>query len=337
MVLSKSVRTQRQISSISIKKNIPKIIIIGLICIGLFIIPRIFSPKDIELSKENNQTITSGIPEYSKSDTSNSSFAELIEYTLFLINAARSKNNISEVNLNDIQSAQLHAENMLNVGFFSHWNLEGEKPYMRYSKNGGNGIVSENIGWIRFSGTLDPKKAINHSLYQMLYEDSSWQWVHRDNILNPMNNQVDLGIAYNETCLYLVLDFEAEYFEVFEIEQNDSRFRLTAVSEIKNWIPSKIQIQFDPLPSLLTKQIINKKPYSEQYDSGKYIGTIIPKNYDSIDLFPIRAEKWLTTQYSWEVTFDLRKVFELYGEGVYTLYIFEDDRFWSSRSFWYFN
>ena len=51
--------------------------------------------------------------------------------------------------------------------------------------------------------------------------------------------------------------------------------------------------------------------------------------------FPIKAEKWVSTQYSFESIFDLSRVFEEHGEGVYTFYIFESNKIWSSSSIWY--
>ena len=54
------------------------------------------------------------------------------------------KNGLTNVTLSAIDSAQLHAENLLDNNYFSHWDLNGYKPYMRYTLAGGSGSVSEN-------------------------------------------------------------------------------------------------------------------------------------------------------------------------------------------------
>jgi uncharacterized protein YkwD len=60
--------------------------------------------------------------------------------------------NVSNITLSSVNSAQQHAENMLTNGYFSHWDTNGYKPYVRYTLAGGQGAVNENIA-ARFSST----------------------------------------------------------------------------------------------------------------------------------------------------------------------------------------
>jgi hypothetical protein len=131
------------------------------------------------------------------------------------------------------------------------------------------------------------------------------------------------------------MDFEVNSFDEFKIIREGDIFHFYVVCENKNWIPSKIDVMFDNLPSMITKRDIMNLPFSQNYDLGIYVCTIIPPYSDVIDVIPIKAEKWVSTQYSFESIFDLSMVFEEHGEGVYTFYIFESNQIWSSSSIWY--
>lgn len=308
-------------------------LILVVVLIGYrFLLQILIQDKDIAKDLNTSELIVDDENGYE-----NASITELVEFTLSLINEEREKENLPSLRLSEINNAESHAENMLKNGYFSHWSLEGKKPYMRYSELGGNGLVTENIGRVRYSTGFDLKKAINHSLHQMLFEDDDWNWIHRENILDPLHNKVGIGIAYNDTSLYIVQDFEQEYFDQFKLTKEVNRFHLIIDPEERNWVPTKIQIQYDPKPTLLSLEKIKEAPYSGTYDSGTYAATVFPKTHQETDVFPVLAEKWVSTQYTFEAIFDLTTVFEKHGEGVYTLYILESGRFWSSKSIWYGN
>jgi len=77
---------------------------------------------------ENNQNETA--PDSGSKPNINQ---ELVDYALVLINNDRQSNGKENVTLSNVNSAQIHADNMLKHSFFSHWDLNGYKPYMRYS------------------------------------------------------------------------------------------------------------------------------------------------------------------------------------------------------------
>ena len=66
------------------------------------------------------------------------------ELMLTLINAEREKAGVDPVVLGDNIAAQLHADASLENCFFSHWGIDGLKPYMRYSLAGGYQSNGEN-------------------------------------------------------------------------------------------------------------------------------------------------------------------------------------------------
>ena len=171
----------KDLTQISHKKIFVLLLILGVVIIGYRFLSNVWT-QDNDVTEELD---SSELIDYVENGYENASNTELVEFTLLLINEEREKENLPSLELSEISSAESHAENMLKKGYFSHWNLEGQKPYMRYSKLGGNGLVTENIGIVRYSPGFDLKKAINHSLHQMLYDDSDWNWIHRENILNP--------------------------------------------------------------------------------------------------------------------------------------------------------
>ena len=63
---------------------------------------------------------------------------------LELINEERVRRGVPPVELGDNWAAQLHVESALENCFFSHWGIDGLKPYMRYSLAGGYQSNGEN-------------------------------------------------------------------------------------------------------------------------------------------------------------------------------------------------
>lgn len=314
------------------KKNLKVILILVFLIIGTVLISKkIFFTEDKKI-EETNSTIN--VPE-DEIIQFNVTTETLIEYTYKLINDIRKKNNLSELEMGSLESTQLHASEMINHRFLSYWNLDGEKPYIRYSKTGGNGFISESIAKANFSESTNPKTAIDDIFQEMLNDGSEWNRFNKENIFNPIFNKISIGIAFNTTSLYLVLDFEVDTFDEFKINRDGNKFYFTVICEKRSWIPSKIDVMFDNLPSLTSKKDLRNIPFTKIYDSGTYVCTILPPYSEVIDVFPIKAEKWVSTQYSFESIFDLSRIFEEHGEGIYTFYIVESNKIWSSKSFWH--
>ena len=72
-----------------------------------------------------------------------SQYSELSDFALASINKDRSDFGIGPVTLSSIPSGQQHADSMLYSGYFSHWDTQGYKPYMRFVLLGGKGAVAE--------------------------------------------------------------------------------------------------------------------------------------------------------------------------------------------------
>lgn len=271
---------------------------------------------------------------------SNYTHEELVEYALSLINSDRTKHGLSNVSLSSIDSGQQHADNMLTYQFFSHWDVNGYKPYMRYTLAGGQGSVAENVAWQYSTGTFDVKEAIMNLEWQMMYNDSKWDWGHRDNILNPFHNKVSIGIAYDKHNLYLVQDFENDYIEWSTMNVAESgEVTMSGTFQKRELSAEWINIFYDLMPSNLTSEQLKAPAYSGSYTQGAFVGMVVPSGYKSREGITITAHEWVQIGRTFQIRFNLSPAFNLHGEGVYTLYLQPDpdvtEDSLTSYSFWY--
>ncbi|MEX0656418.1 MAG: CAP domain-containing protein [Nitrosopumilaceae archaeon] len=216
-----------------------------------------------------------------------SSKEELYSYALQLVNKDRADYGLNPVKLGNNPAAQFHADDMLRVDYFSHWNSKGVKPYVTYTELGGKGSVAENNAYTFSScptsnclpNVFDPNEQISKLEYNMMYNDASSNWGHRDNILDPHHTHVNFGIAYDSESFYFVEHFEDNVIDWTRIE-------LVAVDELQlvGKMPSgfslyNIAVYSDPNPKTLTGQSLNdESPYNAgYYDQGNLVGMIVER------------------------------------------------------------
>ena len=245
---------------------------------------------------------------------------ELVNYALTLINLDRSSRGLSNVSLSSIDSGQVHADDMLSHGFFSHWGTDGSKPYMRYTLAGGKGAVAENIAAYLQGSPSNLKTALKDLEFNMMYQDSASNWGHRDNILNPFHNEVSIGISQDNNRLYFVEDFIDDYvhWSTFTVTQN----QVTLIGSLSQQVSlSQVSIFYDSLPSNLTAHQLDNSPYDGSYTQGTFVGMALPPNYQSQQGITITAQTWVQSALAFQIEFDLSQVFNAYGNGVYTIYL----------------
>lgn len=128
-------------------------------------------------------------------------FAALERRMLELVNNDRRIAGLQPVQWDDFAAnvARLHAQEMANLGYFSHWDINGFGPDTRYGLAGGNDASMENIYmfWWRFSDgrpalITDWDKVIRDA-QKALMESAG----HRANILMPEHTHVGIGVVYN--------------------------------------------------------------------------------------------------------------------------------------------
>ena len=253
----------------------------------------------------------------------------LSNFTLNLINQDRANQSAPPVTLGTNPAAQQHADSMLKYDYFSHFDTQGFKPYMRYTLLGGVGAVSENVAYItwkgnHFTNTSTVESSIGTLEHAMMYNDSiCCNNGHRLDIINPLHNHVAFGIAYNSTTLFFVEDFENYYLDLSYNVSNSHQFSMNGSFLAPVASLSQIFVTYDSTPSAETPAQLDKGP--TEYDPGYLLGGVLPPCSGSCSVFAsgvtVRAAVWQVTPESLAITFDLSPFIRVYGAGVYTVYL----------------
>ncbi len=283
-----------------------------------------------------------------------SEYAELSHYVLSLINTDRNRNGLQNLTLSSVQSGQQHSDSMAYFGYFSHWDVQGYKPYMRYTMLGGKGYVAENAGLdyctdsppdsslvTPVSCTLQTvENGLANSDYGMMYNDAACcNNGHRDNILDPFHNRVSIGIAWNSStsALYFTEDFESSYVGLKTPIYSNGVVTLTGTLS-KTLNLNEIAVSFDPTPQPMT---IAQLDATFAYDPGTSIGAVFapcPTGYTCSPTtndggIAVYASSWAYSGGDLSVAFSLSDFTQKYGSGVYTLYMFDSqNNLWMSLS-----
>ena len=139
--------------------------------------------------------------------------AELRLHMLELINRERSLRGLEAVVMAYNEGAQLHAEDLVENRYMSHWNLRGETPSMRYTWAGGHDYSAENLS---FRSVLEaPAGFCAPPVSEQTLDDVMAGLMdspgHRDNILRPYHREVNIGIANSCHAMAVAQVFEGEY------------------------------------------------------------------------------------------------------------------------------
>jgi uncharacterized protein YkwD len=263
----------------------------------------------------------------------NTNAGSIINYTLYLINKDRSQYGLPNVTLSVISSGQQHANNMLQYNYFSHWDIYGMKPYMRYTLLGGTESVQENVAYTKSGvkacllshcttvGNINATAAVKQMEYEMIYNDSACcNNGHRDNILDPNHNQVSIGVAYNGSSVYLVEDFINNYINWLNGTPsiNSSTYEVNLKGSIASGYKlSTIEITYDPIITNMSQYQLDQ---TSEYSYGTPIAGVAGS---SLDYFPslttIVADAYYVSGNNFLASFNLKKLIDGNGEGEYTI------------------
>jgi hypothetical protein len=228
---------------------------------------------------------------------------------------------------------------MIYYSYFSHFDTQGYKPYMRYSLLGGRGADFENVAYCNFAACSTPgftatsevEAAIKLLEHSMVYDDvTCCNNGHRYNILDPLHNIVSIGVAYNSTYVFFDEEFENDYINLnFQVTGASSAnpYYVTMSGALTQRVtaPSSIYIAFDPTPSTTTPAQLNAGPH--EYGPGILEGGVLPKTgpFGQCAQFTqgttVCADKWDVTSSSVDIAFSLGDFVKNYGSGVYTVYL----------------
>jgi uncharacterized protein YkwD len=257
-----------------------------------------------------------------------SNYNTLAAHALGVINQDRKTYGLTPVTLSPVSSAQQHADSMLYFGYFSHFDTQGYKPYMRYTLLGGVGATEENIAFISWQSPYYTdigriEKSIDGLEHSMMYNDSfCCHNGHRDNILSQLHNRVSIGVAYNTTALFFVEDFENHYVDL-EVNLSGSSISMKGTPLTSSLNSSTMAVFYDPAPRPENVSVLNQGP--REYDPGTLIGGVFPPcsilcPYSQAGI-TVYADSWQYTATGVKVSFTLTQFIQRYGAGVYTLYL----------------
>jgi len=265
-----------------------------------------------------------------------SDYCALASYALSQINADRAANGTTPVALDFNQAAQQHADSMLYFGYFSHYDTQGYKPYMRYTLLGGRGADAENVAYFyysvpHFTSTGAVESAIQELEHSMVYNDSACcDNGHKYNILDPLHNYVSIGVAYNSTYVYFDEEFENLYLNLnisvtAAASSNPYFVTMTGVPVKTVSSPNSIYIAFDDTPSPESTTQLNNGPH--EYGPGTLVGGVLPPAgfFGGCGQFStgttVCAKTWTFTSSTVDIAFSLADFVKSYGPGVFTVYL----------------
>ncbi len=259
-------------------------------------------------------------------------YSQLQQYALTLINQDRAKYGLQSVTLSGEPSGLQHANSMLQYDYFSHWDIYGMKPYMRYTALGGTGAVSENVAYQSASacslfgctGTIDPQQSIQAMEYSMMYNDSTCcNNGHRDNILNPNHNQVSIGIAYNGSAIYFTEDFIDNYINWGNspgYAQDTVYLNGTLQS---GYTISQIEVSYDPTVQGMSRSQLDN---TSDYGYGTAIAGVVQSPlYYYPNIQTIDASEYNVNGNQFTVSFNMQQLISQYGAGEYTVMVYLDN------------
>ena len=232
----------------------------------------------------------------------------------------------------DNAAAQIHAQDMFDNYFLSHWGTDGLKPYMRYTIAGGTNYEEENSaysGWYDRSvdpghyAPIDPKAELKQLEYQMMYDDAGSNWGHRDNILNEWHKRVNIGIAYDTRRLTLVEQFEGDYIQFTGLPALDNGL-LSLSGNVTLGALDSVAVFYDPLPQPMMQSDLLNGPRS--YSLGTRAATIIPRPppgyyYSQLPDDAVQASIWEVNGSTFTVRADIKAILEQRGSAVYTIVV----------------
>jgi uncharacterized protein YkwD len=128
-------------------------------------------------------------------------FTVLQAQALDLLNQDRQAHSLQPVAWDSVAAtaAARHTEDMIQHGYFSHWNLQGLGPDHRYTLAGGTHIAAENLHI--FSYTFSDGRGAPIENWPDIIERAQLGLMnspgHRATILDPAHTHVGIGMAYD--------------------------------------------------------------------------------------------------------------------------------------------
>ncbi len=139
---------------------------------------------------------------------------ELVEIVLEALNRERLRHGVPPVRLLNLSVAQSRADDMVGRGYFGHCDPEGGTPFRWYTSLGGAYFFEENVAAAR--GPVSLRAFAEEAVLDMIYDDAESGWLHRDSLLDPTNNYVDIGVSWRGGYAVIVIHMQKAWVRWLE-------------------------------------------------------------------------------------------------------------------------
>ena len=252
------------------------IIIIVLICLPRSILP-----------KRTNDSVMTDFDNYRKL---NESETRLIEFKdneevlkikleqLSIINTSRAKFKAGAVGLDILASrvANKMSREAAENGYLGHWNLAGEKPYLRYAFAGGYDHVSENAfgEWssVNYAASSPIISAMMKKAHGSFMSERAPYDGHKKNAIEKSHNYVGIGFCLSGKQFRYYEEFIDRYLEFERIPGQvriDEPFNITVKTDGNNFLYYLV-IYREDYPRPLSPEEIKKKGSYEDFTNEEY-------------------------------------------------------------------
>ena len=235
---------------------------------------------------------------------------------LELINKSRNKYGASPVKLDILASrvANKICREAAENDFIGHWNLAGEKPYLRYAFAGGNDHISENAygewsseDYIASSSKIGSMMESGHGSFMT---ERAPRDGHKKNIIDKVHNYVGIGYYLSGKQFRYYEEFIDRYLEFenipVDVKVGDPCF-ITVKTNGKSFLYF-LMVYHENFPLPMTPSEIKRKGSYEDFTEDQY------KKIFAWDLSRYRNG----TVYKIPLTFS--------KEGLYYIQIYTDKR-----------
>jgi uncharacterized protein YkwD len=241
------------------------------------------------------------------------------------INTAREALGIANVSLVEPIASTFRGEDMLNNLYFGHYDLNGYQPEYYYTKLGGLYTMEENIAYDYLpSGTEGNLTGIVvNFVHSMIYDDVFSLFDHRDSILDPTNNYVDIAIVNDSNRVFIVVHMIKDWIDWQSPPTFvNGTFSCAGMLKLSGSSLENIDIYYsDPSAhdSYQFNPQLNISTGETSYNIGDPVAGVQPDPQQTyINIVTIRPQTWISNGQYFDVSFPFSAT---NGTGIYTITI----------------
>ncbi len=256
--------------------------------------------------------------------TTSSLLQSAVDSMLERLNEERAAVGLAEVGLVSPIASSYRTEDMSAEGYFNHYDLNGYLPTYYYTLLGGRHAMEENIGYL-YTPSFDPRDVPDYSaslVHDMIHDDAASAWGHRDSLLDPTNNLVDISASWTGSRLFVALHMIKSWVNwtkpptlngnAFSCSGNLTMSGSTIDYVYVYWSnPS----EHDDMTYSTDLKILRGE---SGYSMGGLVAGVIPYLYYYEGVENIRPSEWSISGTSFSIAFNFNAT---HGPGIYTIVI----------------